>query len=81
MIRTLVTSQQQNIFILVPQNYVGKQIEVLLYAADEVKEEKIKSKKSIIASTAIVHELTLLTRNTADFKSIPELKVANPWRM
>lgn len=42
MIRTLVTPQQQNISILVPQNYIGKQIEVLLYAVDElIEEEKI----------------------------------------
>ncbi len=42
MIRTLITPQQQNISILVPQNYIGKQIEVLLYAVDElIEEEKI----------------------------------------
>ncbi|MEO6721117.1 MAG: hypothetical protein ABIN67_12130 [Ferruginibacter sp.] len=38
MVRTLVTPQQQNISILVPQNYVGRQIEVLLYAVDELIE-------------------------------------------
>jgi hypothetical protein len=42
MIRTLVTPQQQNISIQVPQNYIGRQIEVLLYAVDElIEEEKI----------------------------------------
>ena len=42
MVRTLITPQQQAISILVPQNYIGKQIEVLLYAVDElVEEEKI----------------------------------------
>lgn len=41
MIRTIVTPQQQTISIQVPQNYIGKQIEVLLYAVDELVEEEI----------------------------------------
>lgn len=41
MIRTLLTPQQQNISIMIPQNYIGRQIEVLLYAVDELIEEKI----------------------------------------
>ncbi len=40
MIRTLITPQQQNISIQVPQNYIGRQIEVLLYAVDELVEEE-----------------------------------------
>lgn len=41
MVRTFVTPTQQYISIAVPQNYVGKKIEVLLYAVDEpVGEEK-----------------------------------------
>lgn len=40
MIRTLITPQQQTISILVPQDYIGKQIEILLYAVDELTEEK-----------------------------------------
>ncbi len=42
MIRTVITPEQQNISIVVPKKYIGKQIEVLLYAVDElVAEEKI----------------------------------------
>lgn len=33
---------------------------------------------AFIAATAIVHELTLVTRNTADFKSTVE-QIVNPW--
>ena len=40
MVRTLITPQHQNISIQVPQNYVGKQIEVLLFAVDELVEEE-----------------------------------------
>lgn len=43
MVRTLVTPQQQSISIQVPQNYVGRQIEVLLYAVDELVEEEKKT--------------------------------------
>jgi hypothetical protein len=42
MVRTLVTPQQQTISIQVPQNYVGRQIEVLVYAVDELVEEEKK---------------------------------------
>lgn len=34
---------------------------------------KIKLPDAIIAATAIVYNLTLVTRNTADFKNIPGL--------
>ena len=40
MIRTIITPQQTNISINIPSNYIGKQIEVLLYAIDEVELEK-----------------------------------------
>lgn len=40
MVRTIITPQQQNISILVPENYIGKQIEVLLYAVDELVGEE-----------------------------------------
>jgi len=33
----------------------------------------------IIAATAIVNDLTLITRNVADFKHIDSLKVLNLW--
>lgn len=40
---------------------------------------KIKLPDLIIASTAIVHSYSLLTRNITDFKNIPGLKFENPW--
>ena len=33
---------------------------------------------SLLAATALVHDLTLVTRNTADFPS--EVRTLNPWR-
>lgn len=41
-----------------------------------------KSRKrvdTLIAATALVHDLTLVTRDIADFRGIPGLKIHNPW--
>lgn len=41
----------------------------------------IKLPDAIIAATALSYNLTLITRNTRDFKHIEELKLLNPWDM
>ena len=43
MIRTLLVPDQQHISIQVPKNYIGRQIEVLLYAVDELVEPEKSS--------------------------------------
>jgi hypothetical protein len=40
MIRTVVTPKNTDLHLSIPENYIGKQIEILLYTTDEVKEEK-----------------------------------------
>ena len=40
---------------------------------------KIKLPDCIIAATAISNDLTLVTRNTSDFKRFPELNLLNPF--
>jgi hypothetical protein len=45
MIRTIITPEKQDISIHLPENYIGKQIEVLLYATDELKEQQPAEKK------------------------------------
>ena len=47
--------------------------------ADIRKQYKIKLPDAIIAATALVNNLTLLTRNTKDFENINGLKIINPW--
>jgi len=42
------------------------------------KRYRIKLPDAIIAATALVNNLTLLTRNTADFKDIKNLEIINP---
>jgi len=45
------------------------------------KANKIKLPDAIIAATALVNDLTLMTRNIKDFKSIEKLNVLNPHDM
>ncbi|MCF8232854.1 MAG: hypothetical protein K9J27_11755 [Bacteroidales bacterium] len=40
---------------------------------------KIKLPDAIIAATSLVYDLTLITRNSTDFKNIDELRLINPW--
>lgn len=41
--------------------------------------KKIKLGDAIIAATALEHDLTLISRNVADFVNIQGLTVINPW--
>ncbi|MBP6985833.1 MAG: type II toxin-antitoxin system VapC family toxin [Alphaproteobacteria bacterium] len=34
---------------------------------------------SLIAATALVHNLKIVTRNTKDFAEFPDLEIYNPW--
>jgi toxin FitB len=43
------------------------------------RRRRLKLGDSIIAATALVHGLTLATRNVADFAWIGELRVVNPY--
>lgn len=41
--------------------------------------KKIKLGDSLVAATALVHGLALVTRNTEDFAGIEELRILNPF--
>ena len=47
--------------------------------ADIRKKHKIKLPDAIIAATALVYELILVSRNVSDFKDIDGLQLINPW--
>ena len=51
----------------------------VIKTADIRKQHKIKLPDAIIAATALVYDLTLITRNTKDFENIPGLASINPW--
>jgi predicted nucleic acid-binding protein len=44
------------------------------------RERKIKLGDAIIAATALIHNLTLVTNNTKDFTAIDGLTVVNPFQ-
>lgn len=46
--------------------------------ADIRKAHRIKLPDAIIAATALVHDLTLLTQNVGDFKKIMGIELINP---
>ena len=52
--------------------------DIKLKTADIRKAHKIKLPDAIIAATALIHDLTLLTRNVTDFKNIDGLNLINP---
>jgi hypothetical protein len=44
MIRTTITPTETNVILPVPENYIGKKIEVLMFDVEEVATEKTASK-------------------------------------
>lgn len=56
MIKTKITPQNNSILISVPNSYIGKEIEILLYAKDELEEEKIKPKKTMANFNGVLSE-------------------------
>ena len=52
---------------------------VIVKAVDIRKTFKSKLPDAIIAATAIVNNLSLITRNTKDFEKIQELEVIDPY--
>ena len=42
MVKAIVTPHNNTVVISVPNNYIGKELEVLLYAKDEVADEKVR---------------------------------------
>jgi predicted nucleic acid-binding protein len=45
------------------------------------KENKIKLPDAIIAATALVNNLTIISRNVSDFQNIDEISVINPYNI
>lgn len=75
MIRTVVTPANNNLLISIPNDYVGKQIEVLLYTSEEVNEKTITPKNSI---AALKGKLNLSPEQYKDFQQhIKEIR--NEW--
>ncbi len=52
---------------------------IVLKTIEIRKMRKIKLPDAIIAATALVHDLTLISRNDGDFRKIDNLKYLNPF--
>ena len=68
----------RDIFRLIPSIYPSP--EIFDAAIDIRKKYNLKLGDSIISATALVHDLQIYTRNTADFKKIDVIKCINPIR-
>lgn len=55
--------------------------EIILKTIELRKRVKIKLPDAIIAATALVHKLTLVSDNDSDFLRVPRLKYINPARL
>ena len=75
MIRTVVIPENQDLSIHVPKNYVGRPIEVLLYAVDELNElERPADKKA----SDFRGMLNLTSEQYEDFQSHVK-EIRNEW--
>lgn len=54
---------------------------IKMKASEIRKKTGIKLPDAIIAATALVYNLTLITRNVKDFKKVGEISIVNPWEM
>jgi predicted nucleic acid-binding protein len=52
---------------------------IKLQTAEIRKAHRIKLPDAIIAATALVYDLSLLSRNTSDFSNINGIKIISPW--
>ncbi|GGE54955.1 hypothetical protein EV200_102622 [Pedobacter psychrotolerans] len=70
--KTLLDFVKSSNVLSLTENIVDKTISIC-------QVNKIKLPDAIIAATAIVNNLTLITRTTSDFKKIADLEFLNPW--
>ena len=76
MIRTTMVPEQQDISIHLPLDYVGKKIEVMLYAIDEINDGD--PHKPAINNAALRGKLRLTDEQYNDFQKHATL-IRNEW--
>ncbi len=57
---------------------IGLHEEIILQAIEIRRGHKIKLPDAIVAATALTLQLTVITRNIADFQKILDLEIVNP---
>jgi len=78
-----VSSKQLTNLLLFAANATIYPLEenVIVKAIELRQKYRIKTPDAIIAATSIVHNCTLITNNSADFKAIPEFLFVNPHKL
>lgn len=77
--KTVIEKDLQVLSNFISDSLVRTGTTIKLKTADIRKAYKFKLPDAIIAGTALVYDLTLLSRNMNDFKNIAGLKIINPW--
>lgn len=66
-----------------PRNFLGRIINIDSEISNKwgyiLAKNEAPALDAMIAASAIVNNLKLVTRNTKDFKNIPGLEIINPW--
>lgn len=72
MIRTVLTPDQQNISIRLPENYVGKQVEVIAFTINDYAESEFDLGKPIthLASEMVLAKDWLTTEEDEAWKNL-----------
>ena len=55
--------------------------EIILKSIEIRKKHRLKLPDAIIAATAVVNSLTLITRNTSDFEKVDHLRQIDPYHL
>lgn len=68
-----------------PQQFEGRILDIDASISnkwgDLVSVNKTPEMDAFIAASALVHGITLVTRNTKDFQNIEDLELVNPWHV
>lgn len=56
MIKTIITPRNNSLNLVIPNNYIGQEKEVLLYAKDKLLEENIKHKRTLENFAGVLSE-------------------------
>jgi hypothetical protein len=76
MIRTVIIAETEDISIHLPKKYVGKKLEVFLYAVDELTDEK--ASKKTFGNSGLMGSLHLTDKEYNDFQQHAK-DIRNEW--
>lgn len=78
---SLKESAVLNEFVEISKVYDNFNTDIINKTIQLRQEYRIKLPDAIIAATAIVYDLILITRNVSDFKNIQEIKIIDTWKV